>query len=53
MYTAEDYLQGWIAYSIGGLFLLLLSLVPAAQYSLCRSAAYFYAQLVLSCYLPR
>ena len=22
MYTAEDYLQGWIAYSIGGLFLL-------------------------------
>lgn len=23
MYTAEDYLQGWIAYSIGGLFLLV------------------------------
>lgn len=22
MYTADDYLQGWIAYSIGGLFLL-------------------------------
>jgi len=22
MYTAEDYLQGWIAYSIGGLLLL-------------------------------
>jgi hypothetical protein len=22
MYSAEDYLQGWIAYSVGGLFLL-------------------------------
>ncbi|MDB9949737.1 hypothetical protein OAD77_05275 [Porticoccaceae bacterium] len=38
MYTAEDYLQGWIAYSIGGLFLLffLWYLLRNIRYSAVR-----------------